>query len=73
MARPPALTVFETLLAARGAPAPPPRRGGVSRLAEREAPGLDPPLSARRGVRFVRSAGARSAIASHELAFSGDQ
>lgn len=49
MARRPVLTVFVTLvallLAARGVSAQQPKHGGVIRIAEREAPGLDPHLS----------------------------
>ncbi|HXJ78969.1 MAG TPA: hypothetical protein VMS64_09835, partial [Candidatus Methylomirabilis sp.] len=49
MARRPALTVFLMLVAllpaVRGASAQQPKHGGVIRIAEREAPGLDPHLS----------------------------
>ena len=50
MGRRAALTLFVTLLAALVAASPSfaqpqPKRGGVIRIAEREAPGLDPHLS----------------------------
>lgn len=35
------VTLLATLVAAQGAPAQQPKRGGVIRVAEREAPGLD--------------------------------
>jgi peptide/nickel transport system substrate-binding protein len=39
------VTLLATLVAAQGAPAQQPKRGGVIRIAEREAPGLDPHIS----------------------------
>ena len=39
------LAILAVLLVADPAPAQPPKRGGVIRIAEREAPGLDPHLS----------------------------
>lgn len=39
------VTLLATLVAAQGAPAQQPKRGGVIRVAEREAPGLDPHIS----------------------------